>query len=379
MASTDPFAQNVTFHTGDGTPFEVNVQEIDTFLQYCIQICTNYGAQLGASIVLFVILLLLTRPEKRSSSVFILNCAALLSNVGRLFCQILYFTTDFVRVYAYFSGDFSRVPTSAYANSVIAVVFYTILVICIEASLVLQVQVICANLGRVYRQILLSLSIVVALIPVGFRMAMMGENAIAIMAAESSIPLIWLQSAENITATISICFFCAIFVAKLGFAIRQRRRLGVRDFGPMKVIFIMGCQTLVIPATFSIIHYIAAVPALSSNVATLVTISLPLSSIWAGVALTKVSSGAGAGSGTGSGSSGRNLWNVLSFPVWDSRNTTSTTTTSSSTPTVNPVSTCYADNGSSKQCKQQTNTEEIGITVEHEISVQSFKREKDMV
>ncbi|TPR06841.1 Mis12-Mtw1 family protein [Aspergillus niger] len=287
MASTDPFAQNVTFHTGDGTPFEVNVQEIDTFLQYCIQICTNYGAQLGASIVLFVILLLLTRPEKRSSSVFILNCAALLSNVGRLFCQILYFTTDFVRVYAYFSGDFSRVPTSAYANSVIAVVFYTILVICIEASLVLQVQVICANLGRVYRQVLLSLSIVVALIPVGFRMAMMVENAIAIMAAESSIPLIWLQSAENITATISICFFCAVFVAKLGFAIRQRRRLGVRDFGPMKVIFIMGCQTLVIPATFSIIHYIAAVPALSSNVATLVTISLPLSSIWAGVALTK--------------------------------------------------------------------------------------------
>ncbi|BCR98818.1 alpha-factor pheromone receptor STE2 [Aspergillus luchuensis] len=379
MASLDPFTQNVTFHTGDGTPFEVNVQDIDTFLQYCIQICTNYGAQLGASIVLFVILLLLTRPEKRSSSVFILNCAALLSNVGRLFCQIVYFTTDFVRVYAYFSGDFSQVPTSAYANSVIAVVFYTILVICIEASLVLQVQVICANLGRAYRQVLLSLSIVVALIPVGFRMGMMVENAITIMAAESSIHLVWLQSAENITATISICFFCAIFVGKLGFAIRQRRRLGVRDFGPMKVIFVMGCQTLVIPAIFSIIHYIAAVPALSSNVVTLVTISLPLSSIWAGVTLTKASTGAGSSpaTGSGSGSSGRNLWNVLSFPVLDSRNTTSTTT--SSMPTMNPVSTCYADNGSSQQLKQQTNTEEIGITVEHEISVQSFKREKDMV
>ncbi|GKZ28216.1 hypothetical protein AbraIFM66950_000028 [Aspergillus brasiliensis] len=381
MASTfDPFTQNVTFHTADGTPFEVNVQDIDTLLQYCIQICTNYGAQLGASIVLFVILLLLTRPEKRSSSVFILNCTALLSNVARLFCQILYFTSDFVRVYAYFSGDFSRVPTSAYANSVIAVVFYTILVICIEASLVLQVQVICANLGRVYRQILLTLSIVVALIPVGFRMAMMVENAITIMAAESSLPLIWLQSAENITATISICFFCAIFVAKLGFAIRQRRRLGVRDFGPMKVIFVMGCQTLVIPAIFSIIHYIVAVPALSSNVATLVTISLPLSSIWAGVALTKVSSGAGSGSntGTGSGSSRRNLWTKLSFPVWDSRNTSSTAT-SSSMPTMNPVSTCYADIGSSKQLKQQATTEEIGITVEHEISVHSLKRESDMV
>ncbi|RAL01830.1 alpha-factor pheromone receptor STE2 [Aspergillus ibericus CBS 121593] len=375
MASQfDPFTQNVTMRTADGTPFEVNVQAIDDLLQYCIRICINYSAQLGASIVLFVILLLLTRPEKRRSSVFVLNSSALLSNIARLICQILYFTSAFVRVYPSFAGDFSRVPTSAYANSIIAVVFYTLLVICIEASLVLQVQVICANFGRVYRHILLTFSIVVALIPIGFRMALMVENAISIMNAESNKLLIWLSSTENIVFTISICFFCAVFVTKLGFAIRQRRRLGVRDFGPMKVIFVMGCQTLVIPAFFSILHYIVTVPELFSNVATLVTISLPLSSIWAGVSLTNTSSSAsGSGTGTGSDSSRRNLWNKLSFPTWESRNTT----TLSSTQTMKQVATCYTDNTPFRQ--QQHNVEELGISVEHDISVQSFKRERDMV
>ncbi|PWY86537.1 mating-type alpha-pheromone receptor PreB [Aspergillus sclerotioniger CBS 115572] len=335
----DPFTQNVTMHTANGTPFEVNVQAIDDeLMQYCIRAGINYSAQLGASIVLFVILVLLTRPEKRRSSVFILNSSALLSNVGRLVCQTLYFTSDFVRVYTYFSGDYSHVPTSAYANSVIAVVFYTLLVICIEASLVLQVQVICANLGRLYRHILLAFSTVVALIPIGFRMAMMVENAKSIMGAKSNIPLIWLQSTENIVFTISICFFCAIFVSKLGFAIRQRRRLGMRDFGPMRVIFVMGCQTLVIPAFFSIIHYIVSVPMLSSNVATLVTIFLPLSS-----------------------GPDKNTSNL------------------SSTPTIKQVATRYTDNIPSRQAQQQHNAEELGIAVEHDISVPSFKRERDMV
>ena len=117
---------------------------------------------------------------------------------------------------------------------------------------------------------------------------------------------------------------------------------------------------------------------LSSNVATLVTISLPLSSLWAGVTLHKSSSGSGTTSATatGSDSSRRNLWNKLSFPIWDSRNTT----TLSSTPTIKQTATCYADNTPAKQAQQQQhNADELGIAVEHDISVHSYKRERDMV
>lgn len=84
--------------------------------------------------------------------------------------------------------------------------------------------------------------------------------------------------------------------------------MGLKKFGPLHVIFIMGCQTLVIPglfappspftnliihkiwywfvrdkklAIFSIIQYYSSIPAMSSNVLTLVAIFLPLSSLWA--------------------------------------------------------------------------------------------------
>ncbi|PYH48621.1 alpha-factor pheromone receptor STE2 [Aspergillus saccharolyticus JOP 1030-1] len=381
----DPFTQNITFHAVDGSPFNVPVEAVDSFMQYCIRICINYGAQLGASIILLVVLLLLTRPEKRRSSVYLLNCTALFLNIGLLICQALYFTSPFVEVYAYFGHDYSRVSQSTYANSVLGVVLATLLLISIEISLVLQVQVVCANLRRRYRRLLLGLSIVVALVPTGFRLGLMVENSKTIIKAVGTAYLIWLQSATNITLTISICFFCTVFVAKLGYAIHQRRRLGVADFGPMKVIFVMGCQTLVVPSFFSILHYIVNVPALSANVLTLVTLSLPLSSIWAGVALdhrASNNSNSPTNNLTSSTSSRRNLWQVLSLShVGDEKQLSShtigsTATSASGQHKTGAGTTCFA--GPAQQHRKDVELG-YGIAVEHDISVRSVKRENDVL
>lgn len=245
----DPFTQNITFRDATQEPIHVPVGSVDFFYQYCIRICINYGTQLGASMVLFVILLLLTRPDKRRSSVFLLNCTALILNVGRLICQVIYFTSDFVRLYAYFGRDFSRVPLSAYVDSVLGVVLVTLLLICIEVSLVLQAHVVCANLRHRYRNTLLAASIVVALVPMVFRFIYMVKNCWHIMDASETLHINWLESVTNALFTASICFFCLVFITKLGFAIHLRKRLGMQDFGPMKVIFVMGCQTMIIPGT----------------------------------------------------------------------------------------------------------------------------------
>ncbi|KAE8420081.1 fungal pheromone mating factor STE2 GPCR-domain-containing protein [Aspergillus pseudocaelatus] len=363
----DPYSQNLTFHAADGTPFQVPVMTLDDFYQYCIQICINYGAQFGASVIIFIVLLLLTRSDKRASSVFFLNGGALLLNMGRLLCHMIYFTTDFVKAYQFFSGDYSRVPTSAYANSILGVIFTSLLLVCIEVSLVLQVQVVCANLRRRYRTALLCVSILVALIPVGFRLGYMVENCKTIVETDNPLSLSWLESATNIVITISICFFCSIFITKLGFAIRQRRRLGVRDFGPMKVVFVMGCQTLTIPAVLSILQYAVSVPELNSNILTLVTISLPLSSIWAGVSLTRSSS-------TEESPSRGALWNRLT----DSNGTRSNQTSSTDTavamtyPSNKSSTVCYADQSSVR--RQHDPEHGHGISVAHDVSVHSCQK-----
>ncbi|KAI9371307.1 fungal pheromone mating factor STE2 GPCR-domain-containing protein [Aspergillus egyptiacus] len=363
MASDfDPWTQNVVFRDANGEPFEVPIDMIDELVQYPTRTCINYGVQLGASIILLVILLLLTKPEKRRSYVFCLNCVALLLNIARLICQAVMFTSAWMNPYAVLAVDYSRVPVSAYANSVIGVVFTSILLLVVEISLVNQVRAVCANLKRNYRRVLLSVSIVIAVIPVAFRFWFSAENIKLIVKAGNPNPWNGLESATNILLTVSIFYFCAVFVTKLGFAIRLRSKLGLTDFGPTKVVFIMGCQTLVIPAIFSIVHYFIEIPEFTSNVMTLVTLSLPLSSIWAGTTL---------GSKPGSTPSHhRNFWQILSF---SGRERHSSTTTSSSN-TAKPCTKCYSDAQTLTE-KESGAEGKYGIAVEHDISVQSARRD----
>lgn len=245
------WTQNVTMQLANEQSMPLPLAAVDDVVQYCIRICINYGSQLGASIVLFVVLLLLTKPDKRTSAVFWLNAMALLSNIARLVCQIIFFTTPFVKIYPYFTHDYTGVPTSAFANSVLGAVFVFFVVVFMEVSLVLQVQVVCSTFRRLYRRVLLVGSVLMALAPIALRLMLTvisSQHAVTLdpLGAYSN-----LESTTNIVVTVSICFFCTIFVVKLGFAIKLRKKLGVREFGPMKAIFVMGCQTMVIPGTFS--------------------------------------------------------------------------------------------------------------------------------
>ena len=245
----DPFTQIVTLLFSDGTPLNVSVPDLDTYILYNVQICINYSAQLGASVVLLVILVLITKSEKRRAPIFLLNSMSLALNTIRNVLQCLYFTGPFSETYAYFTQDYSRVPPSAYATSIAATVLTLMLLICVELSLVLQTRVVCTTLRDIYRHCIFGCSLSVALLAIGFRFALVVLNSKYILAAKSFASFDWLASAANITASISICFFCIVFVTKLGLALNARRKLGLQQFGPMQIIFIMGCQTLVIPGT----------------------------------------------------------------------------------------------------------------------------------
>lgn len=358
----DPYTQNVTMHYASGKPFNVPMADLDMFVQYNVRLCINYGSQLGASVVLLVILLLLTRPEKRSSAVFRINGAALFLNFMRLLFECVHFSTGFEGVYQYFSYDYSGVPSSAYAISILGVILETIVVICVQASLVMQVQVVCATLRRRYRKILLGVSILMALVPIGFRLAWMVENSVYIITLGNMMQLWWLESGTNIAITTSICFFCTVFVAKLGYAIKQRHRLGVREFGPMKVVFVMGCQTLTVPALFAILQYATTVPELSSNVLTLVTISLPLSSIWAGAALDH-----SRRTNTTVNNRPRNLWNVLAAGAASTLRSKPMTSDVSASTVAQTL--CYSEQSGSKMTQNPDG--DYGIAVEHDISIES--------
>lgn len=257
MASTsnfDPFTQSFTLLKADGaTPFNVSISNLDNMYQYSVRICINYSVQLGASLALLLVLLLLAQPEKRCSPIFLINVVSLSINVIRMLLQCFFFTGNFTESYAFFAGDYSRITNADYANQVVSVLMNVFLLISVETSLCLQVRALCSSMVLpIYRRIIFSLSAIIVFLALGFRLALCVENMRYILTVSAALTnLNWLQSASNITTTISICWFCVVFVGMLGMAIYRRQQMGLKKFGPLHVIFIMGCQTLVIPGLFA--------------------------------------------------------------------------------------------------------------------------------
>lgn len=235
----------------DGTLFNVTIPDLDQFMLYNVQICINYAAQLGASLILLIMLAIVTKPDKRRTPIFALNSLSLALNFIRMLLQCLYFTGPFSEVYAVFAGDFSQVHGSAFASSVAATIFTFLLLVCVEASLLFQTHVVCMTLSKLYRRVFLVISASIVSVAIGFRLAVCIVNIKSILELTYLDSLQWLTSATNIATTLSICWFCAIFVTKLGMTIHSRRKMGIRSFGPMQIIFITGCQTLFIPGNIS--------------------------------------------------------------------------------------------------------------------------------
>ncbi len=250
----DPYTQNFTLLMPDGvTPFQVGVPDLDYFILYNTQVSINYASQIGASIVMLAVVVLVTKESKRRSSLFFINVISLMLSVIRSLLQTLYWVGPFNESYAYFSGDYSAVPSSAYANSIASIVMTLLLLCSVELSLVMQTRVVCTTLRESQRLAIVALSLVTTLLTVGFRFGDMVQNARAIIDLVPTYS--WLASAALIMETISIWYFCLIFVAKLGITLYQRKKLGLRQWGPMQIICIMGGCTMVIPCkSYCFIH-----------------------------------------------------------------------------------------------------------------------------
>lgn len=246
----DPFSQPVTILMPDGSPFNVTMDELTWFHFSGVRWGINYGASVGATAVTLVALILLTKPDKRRSPIFVLNLLALVFNLVRTVLGALYSTSPFQNPYAVIANDWRYITGSDKANSIAVPVMKVLLLVCIELSLLLQIHVVMATRTRTQRLAVLFTCSTVGLLAVGFSFAVMVVNARMIMNLQSG----WGESFQdmvhgsNITIIISLSLFTAVFVGKLGFAMWQRRRLGMNKFGPMQVVFIMGIQTMIVPS-----------------------------------------------------------------------------------------------------------------------------------
>ena len=277
----DPFTQPVTLLLPDGTPFNVTMDDFAQMHFWGVNMGILYGIETGMTVITIVAYVLLVQTSKRKTMAYVLNMLALIFNLIKSLLLCVYVAGPWQNPYAYFADDWSLVPRSAYANSIAASVAKVVQLSCMEASLVLQVNAILCTSVRRRRWLLVALSMAIGLMAIAFSFALMVVNCKAIMDLESGYDFEWLTNAASITVTISICFFFVIFTSKLGYVLLQRRKVGIRKFGPIQILFVMSLQTMIIPAAFSIIEFWVTIDDLYTLTLCLTSIMLPLSTLWA--------------------------------------------------------------------------------------------------
>lgn len=259
----DPFTQNFTLFSENGEIIKTDLTEVDFLINYGVRLAINYGSQIGASIVLLLVLLLLTKREKRRSAIFIMNTICLVINIIRSVLQCRYLTGSYWSIYSQLAGDSSKDAVSDKANTVASNTMTLLLVICIMASLSMQVWVVCKTTPTLQRVAIMGITSALALVAIGYRFATAVIASHSAIIAKEMFSYHGLLNQMTIFQALAIWGYCVIFTLKLGYALVQRRKLGMTQFGPMQIVFIMGAQTMVIPGMSS--HYSPTSPLLTSN------------------------------------------------------------------------------------------------------------------
>lgn len=244
---SDPWHQVGLIRAPDGTPLPLSVDFLDRDRLITARLGLTYGSQIGASLMLLLVLLLLTRAEKRKSSIFITNMLCLVINTIRCILLGMYLTSSIWNPYTQYVTDFSRVTRAESAATIAANIISIILAVLVMVSLTLQTWVVCITTMPMQRWFIMIVTALVASTALVARAIYQIRSIIQWLRWESMDNYVWTQKFNYISQAVAICCFSIVFTWKLGYAILQRRRLNMPQFGPMQVIFIMGCQTMIVP------------------------------------------------------------------------------------------------------------------------------------
>jgi pheromone alpha factor receptor len=223
---------------------------VDASYWYNTACAINFGAQTGACGVMFFVVLVLSQAAKRRTPIFILNVLSLMFGFFRGLFFALFFTSDWVKIYPYFSNDYSAIPIHSYVISVLGAVVPLLMTITVNLSLVLQAYTVTKNIRDLYRYMIIAVSSLVFFMAVGFEFAEVVLNCIAIVQAKYYAEQ-WVQHGALYMETISVWYFSVIFTSKLVYTLHYRRKHGWKQWSGVKILAAMGGCTMVIPCEYS--------------------------------------------------------------------------------------------------------------------------------
>lgn len=269
------------------------LKDLDYLRTHYVQDGIIFGVKIGACSLMFIVCFLFTKNWKQP--VFILNQISLFF----LWLETIFYIT-------FELGEFHSMSTvlTLSANGVgsfdkgisnASSVFQLFLIWSIEASLFFQCWTMYRDAFSIVGQCVPWVMLCIAVIPnVVFWFIYVVVNCVGLANPYTSLVLDhpWIYTVPRILFTFSVMTFSFLSVNKLFITLKRRRNMGLRQFGPFQIIFIMSIQSMTVPAIITMVDlFLPSSPqTLTTLTSMFVTISLPLSSVWAKFKSTEQSS-----------------------------------------------------------------------------------------
>ncbi|PNP60049.1 hypothetical protein THARTR1_00073 [Trichoderma harzianum] len=250
----NPYTQNITIIGPPGyPPMPVPIAQIDAFNDETASIVLNYGAQLGASLAMLLVILLTTPSQKFLRASNLLHVLALIVCAVRTVFLAFYFLSPFAHFYQVWSGDYSQIPAWNFRTSIAGTVLSMLLAIIAEGALMYQAWTMVSLFASRAKYALSFLSLLVTLITTGFRVASTVIQCESILNLQSSRKYGWLLKTTLIWNTCSIAWFCALFNSKLVCHLISNRGVlpSRRAMTPMEVLIMANGILMFVPGKLS--------------------------------------------------------------------------------------------------------------------------------
>ncbi|KAJ4396218.1 pheromone alpha factor receptor [Gnomoniopsis smithogilvyi] len=267
-----------------GTKVPVFLSAVDQNNKIMITQTIGYGTEIGASILMLVIILVMTPKTKFWRFSTYLNIVALCNNIIRLILLVIYFESTWVGFYALYSGDYSFVSKTDFNNSIASTVMGIPQNIMIMLALMLQAWAMVRFWPQAYKWCIFLVSVVLVLLEIGFMVASEAYQIITFYeSAEDAYSLIlqtaWVRYTYLGLEVSCICWFCFLFIAKLATHLWNNRSFlpTSKGLGAMDALVTTNGVLMLIPLFFAGLQYSAITYLqLGSMVYTSVLIVLPL-------------------------------------------------------------------------------------------------------
>lgn len=229
----------------DGNPVPLSLAAINSFYQSVFRQDAVAGFMVGATAMLMILLVLLTNREKARRPIFILNFLALFFLFFRSIVYLVMYCSSYEGIGQIFLGALAQYPRSTFAPQVIQAILTPFIYLTMLFSLVLQVRVVFAAEPR-SQEIITVIGSIAALFLFGLGWHQVSILIRAIILLEF-VETNWTYDCLRIGIMVFVGVSCLLFLLKLAVAIRRRKRMGFKRFGPLQVLFIIFAQCLVIP------------------------------------------------------------------------------------------------------------------------------------